>query len=263
MGSLKMKINLYGVMGSIHGGDSDLGKNTTCLVLSHNKQDLILDSGTGILKYMNEIKKEHYHILFSHYHADHILGFPFIPQLFDASNTINIYGPNFNNKTVKNELFDFIKEPYFPIKTSHILSKLNSKTVLEGETQIINGFEVQALMVDHPGGNFIYSIKVDNKKICFLTDLPNGMEHCKDVINFCANSDLIYADAMFLETELLHNGYSEFGHSCVESVIRFFEKTESKKLLLGHHKSFRNYSDLVKHETKNVIISKENSVIEI
>ncbi len=256
-----MRIKLFGVMGSVLGGDSDLGRNTTCLVLSNKGRDLILDSGTGILKYMRDSDKSTFHILFSHYHSDHILGFPFIPQLFDPSNEMHIYGPNLNDRSVKNELFEFIREPYFPIKSEDMLASLSSKTLIEGENNIINGFKIESYKVEHPGGCFIYNIEADGKKVSFLSDLPNGMDLNLDVIKFCSNSDLIYADSMFTEDELRKNGFLDYGHSCVESVIRFFKKTGSKKLLLGHHNSFRNYKEMKHYESKDIIISKENTEI--
>lgn len=258
-----MRIKLFGVMGSISGGESDLGRNTTCLLLSNKDKNLILDSGTGILNYMTNVDNSNHHILLSHYHMDHILGFPFIPQLYEVDNFFNIYGPSFNGENVDSQFLGFMKEPYLPIKTEHILAKLKSTVILEGKTQFINGFEVEALKVEHPGGSFIYSIKAEGKKISFLADFPNGMDSNKNVIDFCSDSDLIYADAMFIEEELLNTQYLEYGHSCIESVIKFFKKTHSKKLLLGHHNIFRNYKDLKHYETKNIIIARENDEIDI
>jgi len=258
-----MKLKLYGVMGSISGGTSDLGINTTCLVLSSNDKDLILDSGTGILNYMRSVNESSYHILLSHYHLDHIQGFPFIPQLYDTSNIIKLYGPNFNNNSVKNEVLGFIREPYLPIKREHILADLRSTDLSEGVSYLINGFEVKALKVPHPGGSYIYTIKADGLKMSFLSDFPNGMDLNESVIDFCSNSDLIYTDAMFLEKELKDTTLLEYGHSSVEGAIKFFKKTKSKKLMIGHHNTFRNFDDLKQYESKDIIIAKENEDITI
>lgn len=258
-----MKIKLYGVMGSISGGASDLGRNTTCLVLSNKDSDLILDSGTGILNYMENVNKTEHHILISHYHMDHILGFPFLSQLFSSNHNINLYGPDFNNKCVEDELFGFMRKPYLPIKREHVLAKISSSSLEEGKTYIINGFEVEALRVEHPGGSMIYTIKAEGKKIAFLSDFPNGSDLDDTIIAFCSKSDLIYADAMFLESEFKNKKLLEYGHSSIESVIRFFEKTDSKKLVIGHHKISRNYEDLIHYETEDITISKEDSEIVI
>lgn len=254
-----MKIKLYGVMGSISGGASDLGRNTTCLVLSNKESDLILDSGTGILNYINSVAKNEHYILLSHYHMDHILGFPFITQLYSSTtNKIKLYGPNFNNKNVEEELFGFMCKPYLPIERDHVLAEISSTSLEEGKTYFINGFEVEALRVKHPGGSLIYTIKAEGKKVAFLSDFPNDMDLDDAVIKFCSKSNLIYADAMFLESEFTNKKLLEYGHSSIESVIRFFEKTDSKKLILGHHKITRNYGELIHYETDSITIAKEN-----
>lgn len=82
-----MKVKFYGTRGSIPICDKEFqefGGNTTCIrVKTKNSEVLsVFDAGTGIRKLGMDIYKEeppylkHFFIVFSHFHWDHIQGFP-------------------------------------------------------------------------------------------------------------------------------------------------------------------------------------------
>lgn len=253
-----MKVTLYGVMGSMPGGESELGRNSTCLVIEDG-QSIIIDAGTGIHSYLNSTSLKHHHILFTHYHLDHVIGLPFVKSLFDSSQSIDMYGPKLGQFRISNLLDFLLVNPLMPISKCDIKSIVHYHTIHKGKTRTIQGFHVESFSVEHPGGCVVYRLTKNNVSISILTDLPNHSEDNVELIEFCKSSDLIYADATFLESEVEIE--EDFGHSSLESVISLFHKSGSKKLIIGHHLPNRQYESLKQYETDVISIGIEGTSI--
>ena len=93
-----MEVTIWGARGSIpvsgpeylrHGGD------TTCLEVRGSGEPLLIDAGTGIRRAgdrLSDQRARHIHLLFTHAHWDHVLGFPFFRPLYTPGVRIEIYG---------------------------------------------------------------------------------------------------------------------------------------------------------------------------
>ena len=86
------------------------GGNTACVELIHNNTDIILDAGTG-LRVLGKSKKcpQKYHLFLSHFHWDHINGFPFFDHAFNPNLEIQIYS---HFKDAKTYFYNQMIEPY-------------------------------------------------------------------------------------------------------------------------------------------------------
>ena len=94
-----MKIKFYGTRGSIpvsHKDFLEFGGNTTSIkILRDNGRVAILDAGSGIRNLGKDLLKEdldqrELFIAFSHFHWDHIQGFPFFEPAYNPDLVINI-----------------------------------------------------------------------------------------------------------------------------------------------------------------------------
>lgn len=257
-----MKIKLLGVMGSVPGGVSEFGSNTSCMLIYDNDSEIIFDSGTGILSHMSKTNKKEHFIIYSHYHFDHIIGLPYIKQLF-SNHSFNLYGPTLGKITVQDGVEGLFKEPYLPVSKDEIKANLQFVNFKNDATLKINGFSVTSFLTSHPGGSMIYKIEKNNKKILYLCDLPNQMKDNHDFLEFCKNSDLIYADAMFVNADFKNVKLLEYGHASIETVIEIFNKTNCKQMYIGHHNVEREYESIKMYETENITISFEETEIKI
>ncbi len=96
----KFDVVLWGVMGSCPGASpaasKEIGMNTPCVQIDTDKEILIFDAGTGIVKLGNDLsemqKPLNIHLFMTHSHWDHVQGFPFFAPAYDPKNTITIYG---------------------------------------------------------------------------------------------------------------------------------------------------------------------------
>src|SRR5215210_7882280 len=106
-----MKIKFYGVRGSIPVCDEGFqryGGNTTCLRIYREAANriVVIDAGTGIRNLGKElvardINQNVINILFSHFHWDHIQGFPFFAPAYNKDQEIGIHVMG-NERKLKN-----------------------------------------------------------------------------------------------------------------------------------------------------------------
>lgn len=256
-----MKLTLLGVMGSVPGGQSDLGKNTTSLLIESDSNRILIDAGTGIMNFFSDTLEKEHHIIFTHYHLDHVVGLPFIRQLYKPDHTFHMYGPQLQGHNSSTILPTFLREPFLPIDIRDMTSTISHKILVEDSSYSINNFEISTMMVDHPGKCMVYTICCNQKKITILTDFPNKTDNWEEVIEFSSNSDFLYIDGYLMEkeTEFL----SDYGHCTIEKAIELFKLSNSDKLILSHHKSDRLYKDIKHYESTDIIIAKENQVFHV
>lgn len=118
-----MKATFWGVRGSIpqptskHIVTEKYGGNTTCLTIEFDNHTLIFDAGTGINAYgRNCGKRKHFMLIFTHFHHDHVHGFPFFLPIYLPNRIIHYYSP----KLIKNSLYKVLESefdpPFFPYR---------------------------------------------------------------------------------------------------------------------------------------------------
>jgi phosphoribosyl 1,2-cyclic phosphodiesterase len=95
-----MKLKFYGTRGSIPVSDPgfmEFGGNTTCLFISaidEGSDTLIIDAGTGIRNLGKDILSgkveigEEIFLGLTHFHWDHIQGFPFFAPAYNPDSKI-------------------------------------------------------------------------------------------------------------------------------------------------------------------------------
>jgi ribonuclease BN (tRNA processing enzyme) len=104
-------------------------KETSCFLIDTGESLIILDTGTGISRlggYVELLNKyEEIHIIYSHYHLDHIIGLCYIGN-WAKEKVINIYGPGNSliNRACKDIMTTFLSPPFF-ISTESICKRVN------------------------------------------------------------------------------------------------------------------------------------------
>ena len=110
-----MIVKFWGVHGSLPNpgaGTVKYGGNTACVEIRCDNTLLILDAGTGIRELGQDLirrKQEEPvaqrpligHIFFSHFHWDHIQGFPFFAPIYGKGNRFHVYGFVVRNSNVE------------------------------------------------------------------------------------------------------------------------------------------------------------------
>jgi len=258
-----MLIKFHGTRGSIPVCDKDFqefGGNTTCVSVSAgNDQEsvLIFDAGTGIRKLGKELMQRKFTadekivIAFSHFHWDHLQGFPFFAPAYDSSKNIDIIamGEDLDIPDLKSIFAKQMESTYFPVSLENMganfsfhVEKTNEHVYTTGK-----GGKLSARRHSHPGDAYGYRLEVAGKVFVYCTDVEHGEKLDQDVVDFARNADLLIHEAQYTPEELPK--FRGWGHSSWEQAIEVAEKAGVKKLYLTHHDPEHN-DDFLRAEEK-------------
>jgi phosphoribosyl 1,2-cyclic phosphodiesterase len=272
-----MKLKFYGTRGSIPICEQRFqkyGGNTTCVALCNETDILIFDAGTGIrnlgLDYFDN--KEHsltnIILAFSHFHWDHIQGFPFFLPAYDPNREVTIatFGRKDQYFDLKAIFENQMRKEFFPIPLQEMGAKLN---FIQEENEIFekDGIKIISSEHTHPGGAYSYRIETEGKVIVFITDIEhtNGID--ERVIKIAKDADILIHEAQYTPEELEdHKGW---GHSSWMQAIEVAKLANVKKLFITHHDPDHDdvFLDNIELECKrlfpNVELAKDNLEIEL
>jgi len=248
------KIRFYGVRGSLARPGLDhilFGGNTPCVLISWDKELLIIDTGTGIFELGQELKerKTKGTILYSHYHWDHMIGLPFFAPMYESKNSFDIIG----RKGLKKALTNLLSPPNFPVRLRDFKAKLKLKERKDGPFKI-GKIVVDAFEVKHPNGAFGYRFYFPNKKsVVFISD--NGpSKNDSRLISKIFGADILIHDAQYLPKEFVKR--KRFGHSPYHYVLDLARKAFVRDVFLFHHDPSRKDVEIEKIEKEANKLSK-------
>ncbi len=245
-----MKIKFYGTRGSTPVCDKDFlefGGNTTSIKITRdNGRIAIIDAGSGIRNLGKDLIKEGFNqdelfIGFTHFHWDHIQGFPFFIPAYNPNVVINILamGKGRDIGNLEDIFKGQMKSEYFPVPLEAMGATLNFLQIEKDELKI-NDTSVRVIKQNHPGGSFGYRIEDKEKIVVVCTDIEHGTSINSDIVEFCKNADLLVHEAQYTNEELqAHRGW---GHSSYDQAIEVAERAGVKKLVITHHNP--NYNDV-------------------
>lgn len=240
-----MYIKFYGTRGSIPVCEKEyleFGGNTTCVALFREEHEdiIIFDAGSGIRKLGMELMEKKFHseqtiiIGFSHFHWDHIQGFPFFDPAWDPSKKITLiaYGEKLAVSDLKRVLSKQMEGVFFPVELENMGAtfEYQLKRIREAD---FKGGKVYINSHGHPGGAHGYRLEMKGKVLVYCTDIEHGKTIDDNVVSFAENADILIHDAQYIPEELLM--YRGRGHSSWEQAIEVAERANVKKLFLTHH----------------------------
>lgn len=216
---------------------STVGGNTACVeVVTAERARIVFDAGTGIRNLGQEILAEKrpadIHLFFSHFHWDHIQGFPFFGPAFDPRNSLTMYSPNPDLEAI---LAGQMRAPYFPIG----LEAMNARKrfVALGEPGVrLGGVSIRYRGMSHPGGCYSYAIEEAGRKTIYSTDTeldPKDFDRTPENEAYFKGADALIIDAQYTLGEAIEKQY--WGHSSFSLAADFAASWHIKRLVLFHH----------------------------
>ena len=262
------KLKFYGVRGSIPvccPAVYDLGWNTTCFYLDllfkqpKDKFVVIFDAGTGIRELGKDIvsgvipSTEFILIHFSHFHWDHIQGFPFFAPAYFKNQNIALFSPHYLDQEPGDlkKLFDRqMQSEFFPVQLDNMGANMRFYTSEEFQNvlQLDKNIGLKYRKHNHPGGAFSYRLDGYGKSVVICTDLEHGETIDPNVVEFCKDADLLVHEAQYTDEQLAnHRGW---GHSSFNQAIEVAERANVKKLYITHHDPDHDDEFLLKIESQ-------------
>lgn len=218
------------------------GGNTTCIkvVRDHANRIAILDAGTGIRQLGKEfieegISQNIINILFTHFHWDHIQGFPFFQPAYNPKQKIGILTMGRPGKINDlKEIFTLqMQREYFPVSMENMGAQFEFYNYQEDE--IIYGASLRSIAQFHKylGGSYGYRLNDENRSLVVCTDIEHLEGIDERIVDFARDADLLVHDGQYTPEE--YKKFKGWGHSTWEHAIQVATMARVKRLIITHH----------------------------
>ena len=217
------------------------GGNSPCVSVQlggrgTSRELLVFDAGSGLRELglsaiKTKPKQQAYHIFFSHFHYDHIMGLPFFSPAYDPSVKMLFYSPfEYTGTAIQNQM----SAPYFPVNMDSMASKKEFHTLTNPLK--FSGATISYRKVNHPGDAYSYKVDDGKHKFIYATDTElSANDFLKNDENtaYFANADLIVSDSQYTLGEAIEK--YNWGHSAFSLAVDFAANWKIKHMVLFHH----------------------------
>jgi len=230
-----------------------VGGNTTCLSIRTSAGSLfIIDAGSGIRELGASLARSQerirdYHILFTHFHYDHLQGLPFFaPAGYAAGNRLFFYSPR---QGLRGILEGQMRPPYFPVGMEAMRAEKHYVRLREPPLRL-GGAEIAWREMKHPGGCVAYRISERGRSLIFATDSELSTEDFRrssENAAFFQDADVLILDSQYTLGEAIEK--YDWGHTSYSMAVDFAAEWGIRTLFLFHHEP--SYHDRKIHSILN------------
>ncbi len=257
-----MKLRFWGVRGSIPVpgvATSRYGGNTSCVeVQADGEAPLVLDCGTGgrtLGRALLSRPERQLHLLFTHFHMDHLFGFPFFAPIFTPTFEVTVTAPTFSPDTTRDRIARYLNGIFHPLRVYEVPGQLRFDAVRPGATLERGPYTIRAVALNHPGGACGYRIDYKGSSAVYITDTaplsrpgegvagglpPNGREQV--LLSLMEGAQAVVFDTMFTHDEYLEK--MTWGHAYPEYAVDLCRLAGVRTLYLFHHAPDASDDDL-------------------
>ena len=213
-------------------------RHTTSYFIKYRNTNILLDCGTGIARLLQPeinllLNGNPLHVIFSHYHLDHIIGLTYLSGIFEKNYKIKFYGPS--NKIIDEGLNyscqHVTSAPIFGTPISKSPLDLEFYEIDDCKFQI-NEIDIALIRQEHKGGSV--GIKIDNQ-ICFFTDTkPNA-----NLIDFAMNVNVLIHESSSID----FNAKPQY-HSNIYDAFDVAKRAQNKVLIPTHFSHLTKEADI-------------------
>jgi ribonuclease BN (tRNA processing enzyme) len=235
---------------SFYGGD------TTCMLVRCGSNMLIIDAGTGIRRLGKELmpslfqnKKGTLHILFTHMHMDHIMGFPFFSPLFLPKHKVPVklilHGGARWSTDLETVLTSTLSPPVFPLSLDQINSEAASieyQSIGEGVPMVLgeeDEIQISCRRLHHPNETYGFRVEYGGRVFVCATDTEPYAGPDLGLAELAHQADLLYVDSQYDWNQYIgqHDRVPRtgWGHGYAEWCGKYAKEAKVKMAVMGHH----------------------------
>ncbi len=259
-------LKFWGTRGSnpVSGADYiRFGGNTACLEVRDGNDLVIFDAGTGIRPFGNQLNEKppkDIHLVLSHFHFDHLSGFPFFAPIYNPDCHIHIWTPIGFEKTAREIFTEMLTYAFFPVRLEDIQATLTFKDIHEGVPFRIGNIEINSHYAFHPGATLCFKINCHNNVFGYATDNelfmgyhgnPNtlSLKHpltrpFHSLIEFFEDCDFLIHEAQYAPAE--YQSKVGWGHSSICNAAVLMKLAKITDWIITHHDPKHTDMDLLK-----------------
>ncbi len=238
-------VKFWGVRGSVPTPGKDTvkyGGNTSCIEMQVGGKRLIFDGGTGIRELGKEMMQEmpvEAYLFFTHYHWDHIQGFPLFTPAFSKGNCFHIYGaipPE--GESMKQHFIDRVLHYNSPIPLKGMQADLQFYELEHGQKMMLHDIEIETGSLNHPNTAMGYRVTWNGRSAVYCSDTEHFSDRLDEhVVHLARGADVLIYDAMYTDDEY-HSSKSPkvgWGHSTWQEAIKVAKAAGVKRVVIFHH----------------------------
>lgn len=282
-----MKVRFWGVRGSIPvpgPQTSRYGGNSSCVEVNHADGVLVLDAGTGARPLGRDLfsrSTREVDLVFTHFHMDHLFGFPFFGPCYAPGYEVRVSVPAFSEEEAKERVSRYSNGVYHPVRLREMPANVSFHPIQPGRAFERGPFTITGVRLNHPGGSVGYRICAGGKTFVHLTDTaplarpgegaavgepPPNAERV--VLEAMQDADVVCFDTMFSFDEYLEK--MTWGHAYPEYAAALCKAANVKHLVLFHHAPDATDDQLdelaaewAEHANPRVTLAREGDVVDL
>lgn len=236
-----MELEFWGVRGTAPAPGAAwarYGGHTTCSSVRVGLGEyIVIDAGTGLRELGDRIMAKggdrdiRIDLLLTHFHLDHIIGFPVFAPLFSPRTSLVVHSPVGARET-ESALAGLMAYPYFPLGLGRTAARKEFRDLEPGLT--IGGVRVSSCPLHHPQGNVAYRLEAGGSSLVLATDTEHPEAGVDErLAAFAEGADWLVYDAMYTPEEY-EAGKKGWGHSTWLAGTELAAATRAGHLVLSH-----------------------------
>lgn len=214
------------------------GGNTSCAEITTGTSRVIIDAGSGLRNFSDEImrsepKTTDYHIYFTHFHWDHLIGLPFFVPMYVKGKTVHFYGVH---DDLEKSLETLFSKPNFPVPYSVVKQQVKIHKVEPRKPFQVGDITVTPYKLDHPDPCWGARVEHNGKSLAWAVDSECTRVSRADLgedYKLYENADVMVFDAQYSMKEALEK--INWGHASAPIGIDLAVREGVKLALFAHH----------------------------
>lgn len=218
------------------------GGHSSCVQIEHEgTEHVILDMGSGarplaesMLARFGPGKPQTYHVFMSHYHWDHIMGFPFFTPVYIPGNRIIMHTCHPGGELAMRRQQG---APSFPVGFEQLAATIEFDLMEPDREYTVAGLKVRALRQRHAGGSYGWRFEQGGKSAVYTTDSEHRVEDLAErerFIEFFRDADAVVFDAMYSLADAI-SVKADWGHSSNIMGVELCQAARARRLVMFHH----------------------------
>lgn len=239
------------------------GGNSSCVELewatpaAGGHEYLLCDMGSGLRPFGNAVLARHgaqtpnvFHLVLSHLHWDHVMGFPLFAPAYIPGNRIRIYGCH---PQLEQAIRGQHSAPGFPVEFGQLPAQIEFEGLEPERSYDIAGYRVTPKKQLHGGDSYGYRFERGGKAVVYSTDSEHKLESVEETegfVEFFRGADAVVFDAMYSLADAV-SMKEDWGHSSNVTGVELCQLAGARRLVLFHHEPVHDDACIAQIESES------------